>query len=148
MLVLACAEDEGVVITAPDGTRIARVVVVAAYVRGKVRLGFEASREYTIDRDKVHEAKAREAGRLIRRNEGFERERDEARANPTMPAAIVEEFVDGHCRWHAFATRDAAAEFCLEHPDRRKVRLYSPDVPATWHAAPGWEAARGAADGR
>ena len=51
MLVLARKERESVIITAPNGDRIK---IFVDYIRGdKVRIGFEASDDYTIHREEV-----------------------------------------------------------------------------------------------
>lgn len=60
MLVLSRKQNERVVIDD-------KIVVVVVEIRGdKVRLGFEAPRDITIDRQEVHEAKLRDG---IRREE-------------------------------------------------------------------------------
>ena len=51
MLVLARRENESIIVTAPDGTRI-KITIVTCYV-GKARVGIDAPLKFTIHREEV-----------------------------------------------------------------------------------------------
>lgn len=64
MLVLTREKDEAIIIVVPDGTpHPATIRIIIADIRGnKVRLGIDAPKNITVDREEIHKARMNNDG--------------------------------------------------------------------------------------